>query len=279
MALTDLSSWLNEVSKPQYVWLVKRLSGNDTLANDSNQAGPYLPKEFAFSILPALNRVDEKNPSVWLDAHIDSHPDSPRIRAVYYNSKLHESKKNGRNEVRLTNFGGKSSAVLNPESTGALTIFAFTMEASGTPQDCRIWVCRHVAEEDLIEDRVGPVEPGEWALWPLMPSRLVIPKSGRTSCWLEQSEIPLAWLTNFPTGAEIVAKTVEMRPDGHLPPDRRLLRRRDCEFEVFRSLEEAVEAPAVKMGLQLSTNLLRRLNPFFSDERQERVDHLSFIPA
>jgi len=33
MALIDLTDWLNEFSGPQYAWLVKRLSGNDTLAN------------------------------------------------------------------------------------------------------------------------------------------------------------------------------------------------------------------------------------------------------
>ena len=44
------------------------------------------------------------------------------------NNKLHDNPKGGRNEARLTNFGGTSSALLDPESTGALTVFAFKLE-------------------------------------------------------------------------------------------------------------------------------------------------------
>jgi hypothetical protein len=39
-----------------------------------------------------------------------------------------------------------------------------------------------------------------------------------------------------------------MRPDTGLDVDARLLRRRDCEYEIFRSLEEAVELPVITKG-------------------------------
>ena len=49
---------------------------------------------------------------------------------------------------------------------------------------------------------------------------------------------------------EIIRKTVELRADNALNPDKRLLRRRECEFEIFRSLEEAVELPVIKAGFK-----------------------------
>lgn len=39
-----------------------------------------------------------------------------------------------------------------------------------------------------------------------------------------------------------------MRPATGLDPDERLLRRRDCEYEIFQSVEEAVELPVIKAG-------------------------------
>jgi len=61
MALIDLTDWLNEFSGHQYAWFVKRLSGNDTLANKAHQAGPYLPKKFAFEMFPTIETIKEKN--------------------------------------------------------------------------------------------------------------------------------------------------------------------------------------------------------------------------
>ena len=41
---------------------------------------------------------------------------------------------------------------------------------------------------------------------------------------------------------------MELRPDLHLETDRRLVRRRDCEHEIFRSVEEAWALPSVQSG-------------------------------
>ena len=57
-----------------------------------------------------------------------------------------------------------------------------------------------------------------------------------------------------------------MRPDAALlDPDERLLRRRDCEYEIFQSVEEAVELPRIKEGfgnikdfLSLAQSILQR---------------------
>ena len=261
MPVGDLVEWLDEYGGPGFVWYVKRLSGNDTLANGSNQAGPYIPREVAFGFYPMLNQPAVKNPDVWLDLYVDSHPDHQQVRAVWYNNKLHGKPKNGRNETRLTNFGGQASALLDPESTGALTVFAFRKTDPTKVADCHVWVCRHETEEDFVEDRVGPVEPGKWLLWPPAQGGLLgllqVP-SVRASCWLADDEIPAAWRTKFPSGADIIRKAVELRADAGLDPDRRLMRRRNCEFEIFRSVEQAIELPHIQAGFTTVDDFIAR---------------------
>ncbi|MGK9086391.1 type II restriction endonuclease [Brucella intermedia] len=249
--MMELGDWLNEYSGPNYTWYVKRLSGNDTLANKTHQAGPYIPKEVLFKVLPAIARTDIENPDVWFNVYIDSHADARQIRAVYYNSKRRRNQRNGRDETRLTNWGGSESALLDPESTGALTIFAFAVGPDVTPE-CHVWVCRHETEEDLVEDRIGPVEPGKSIIQPvggmIQPSLFTTTATVRASCWLTPTEIPAAWLAKFPSGAEIIAKAAELQSHGSLMPDLRLMKRRACEYEIFRSVEEAVELPRIKAG-------------------------------
>jgi len=249
--LGDIVEWLDEHAGPEFIWYVKRLSGNDTLANESNQAGPYVPREFLFRMFPDLDRREVKNPDVWFDLYIDSHADHRRARAVWYNNHYHDTKAaRGRDETRLTGFGGRASALLDPESTGALAVFAFRTDGERA-LDCHVWVSRHETEEDVVEDRVGPVEPGRYLIWP--PAQgglldLLEPARSRTTCWLADNEIPEEWKLRFPTGAEIIRRAVELRPDGSLDPDRRLLRRRECEYEIFRSVEQAIELPHIMAG-------------------------------
>ena len=245
----ELTDWLDDVTVPQWVWYVKRLAGNDTLANKTHQAGPHISKSFLFRIFPAINRTDIKNPDARFQLNIASHPDSQEVRAVYYNNKFHGKPRNGRNEARITRFGGGSSALLDPESTGALTIFAFQLDASGAAVSAEVWVCRNEVEEDIVEDRIGPVEPGKAIVWPPVQLPLLpdVPPQ-HSSCWLEDDEIPPSWLAKFPSALEIVTKAIELRADLRLDPDQRLLRRRDCEFEIFRSVERAVELPTIQAG-------------------------------
>lgn len=249
MPVVDLVEWLDEQSAAGIVWYVKRLSGNDTLANASHQAGPYIPKDFLFSVLPDLSRPAVKNPDVSFNLYVDSHADLRRVRAIWYNNKLHDNPKGGRNETRVTGFGGATSALLDPESTGALTVFAFRAGTEIAAPECHVWVCRHETEEDLVEDRFGPVEPGNWLIWPPAQAGLnLFAPPPRASCWLDDHEIPAAWRARFPSGAEIIHKAVELRSDLSLDPDRRLMRRRACEFEIFRSVEQAIEMPFITAG-------------------------------
>jgi hypothetical protein len=245
MPAYDLTDWLDQFSGPNFVWFAKRLSANDTLATHAHQAGPYIPKEFFFALFPELHRPESENPDLTFPLLIDSHADSREIRAIWYNNRLRGGT---RNEARLTGFGGASSALLDPGSTGALAVFAF-----GTRRrESHVWVCRHETEEDIIEERIGPVEPGKALLWSpqakVLREALLGVTRRRADCWLAPAEIPAAWLERFPSGEEIIRKTIELRSDSSLNPDRRLLRRRHSEFEIFRSVEEAVELPAIRAG-------------------------------
>ncbi len=243
--MDQLILWFDDCSSAGCLWYVKRLSGNDTLANGTHQAGPYIPKNFLFEVFPEINQRRAKNPDVWVMAAIDSGGDQRKIRVVWYNQKT-------RDETRMTNFGGKSSELLNPENTGALAIFSFCRAGSASTVECRIWVCRDEVEENFVEDRLGPVEPGNgFAHTPHLHT--VAPLSDfsvrrHQSCWLERDQFPDGWFEHFPSGQEIINKVIEMRPGMDFEPDQRLLQRRECEYQLFQSLEEARELPVIKSG-------------------------------
>jgi hypothetical protein len=256
MPIGELESWLDEYSREGTVWYAKRLSGNDTLANDSHQAGPYIPKGFLFQILPQLNDPQKRNPDTRLPLHIDSHGDFREVRAIWYNNALcldRKAKARGRNETRITGFGGQQSALLNPESTGSVAVFVFLLNAEGIASDCHVWICRNTVEEELVESRIGPIEPRLFVVW--RPGREARPEfimrpAGLDLCKLATRDMPKHWLSHFPSGREIIAKTYELRPDIGLPVDQRLVRRRDCEFEIFKSVETAFYLPRIGEGFK-----------------------------
>lgn len=246
---SDLQDWLEDHSGPDFAWFAKRLSGNDTLANKSHQAGPYIPKGLLFRLFPELDRPGAENPYIWFDLHVDSHPDSRRVKAIWYNNR---ERGGTRNEARITNWGGSRSALLDPESTGCLCLFAFQINEDGQTTSCHVWVCRHETEEDMVESWIGPLEPGRWLTRPskhgLFPGTDGDWTPQRANCWLNRDEVPSAWIQKFPTPSEIIAKAMELRPDSYLDVDKRLLRRRDCEHEIFRSVEEAWGEPRIQSG-------------------------------
>ncbi len=263
MPVMDLPGWIDHWARPGTVWFAKRLSGNDTLANKSHQAGPYIPKEVSLKHFPAINTTKKLNPDTPLSIYIDSHVDHKDARLVYYNNKHHrdpngdqeKEKKKNRDETRITQLGGQQSALLNPDSTGALAVFVFVLDDQGHGTECHVWVCDNQIEEDLFESDLGPIEPKQYVVW--KPGSVVsgvtsflalVAPSGPKSCKLTAADIPAAWLKKFPTGEEIVAKTRELRPDTTNMVDERLLERRDCEFEVFKSVEEAFYTPKVTKG-------------------------------
>jgi len=256
MAFADLGDWLTAMSRGDALWYVKRLAANDTLATKSHQAGPYVPKDFLFNAVPELNRPDVKNPDTWFSLNVDSHNEQAGIRAVWYNNRLSGGT---RNETRLTNFGGSSSALLDPESTGSLAAFVFRTDHAGT--SVRVWVARTSEEEDRIENVVGPVEPDRGVFWSASPQALLALRpvtSTPANCALSRDEIPAGWLTEFPSGVELIRKAIELRPATELGIDARILRRRDCEYELFRSVEEVVELPRIREGFESVESFVAR---------------------
>ncbi len=243
-----LAEWLERQSTASGLWYVKRLSRNDTAANKSHQAGPYVPKRVLFRVLPDLNDERAENPRVRFVAYVDSHVEQHDALAIWYNNR---TRGGTRDETRLTGFGGSGAAFLDPFNTGAVTVFAFREEAPGRSPACNVWICRNPEEEALVEDCVGPVEPG--AAIVRRPGSFLAPDWHRTGrkgeCWLSADELPKEWLTTFPDCATLIHKTVELRPRSDSnDPDRRLLERRRCEYSLFRSVEEAVELPVIRTG-------------------------------
>ncbi len=255
----DLQSWLEEVSMLPAVWFAKRLAANDTKASGGHQAGPYLPKPVFFRVFPDLKRTTSPNPDLSIPFEIDSHGESRAVRAIWYNNKLQGGT---RDETRITRFGGMSSAMLDPENTGALVLLAFILNDNGGCDRCRAWICRDEVEEDFASDRFGSIDPGEWMTWSTDGTWISRGRGdarvARADCRLATSEIPPSWLRAFPPALEIVDKAVELRPLRDLDVDARLLRRRDCEFEIFRSLEEAVELPVIRQGFTTLDQFLAR---------------------
>jgi len=246
MPMISLPDWISEFSKPDHIWYLKRLSANDTLANGSHQAGPYIPKELLFRLLPGLMNREVENPRVQIDAFVDSGTEVRSVTAIWYNNKYRGGT---RDETRVTGWGGGTSALLDPDSTGALAVFVFENGASEAGATAiHVWVCNGYQDE-VFEDLVGPVDPGKSVTWqPGKPISLFVSGSVRTSCSLLPSEMPLSWLERFPSAAEIVKRSVEMQALQSQTPDDRLIRRRKCEFEIFRSVEEAIEGPKVSSG-------------------------------
>ncbi len=123
-----------------------------------------------------------------------------------------------------------------------------------------MWVCDNTLQEDSVEDRIGPIEPGKGIIW--SPEHAIrsedAARDTRTSCWLQPTEIPAGWLETFPTGAEIIAKAIELRQFPGSDPDDRLMRRRKCEFEIFRSIEKAIEFPWITKGFATVDEFIAR---------------------
>ena len=259
MPTMSLPDWIAEFSKPDHVWYLKRLSANDTLANKTHQAGPYIPKDLLFRVLPGLNNREAENPRVQIDAFVDSGTEVRSVTAIWYNRLT-------RNEARVTGWGGGASALLDPDSTGALAAFVFENGATASGATAiHVWVCSGYQDE-MFEDVVGPVDPGKAITWrPGEPISLFAADSVRTSCSLKPSEMPPHWLERFPTAAEIVKRSVDLQRLQSQTPDDRLIRRRKCEFEIFKSVEEALEGPKVEAGfasldefLTLAQTILQR---------------------
>ncbi len=251
MSSVQLSAFLEARMGANRLWFAKRLAANDTLATRAHQAGPYFPKPVMFRLFPELERSDKKNPDVKVAANVQGEELADPIRGVWYNSKVYGG--GTRNECRFTNFGGQSSPVLNEDSTGSVALFSFLMGAAGSAVDVDIWVCVDPDEDEEIESRIGEVLPGSGVFWRY--SEHFLPEfihfgtvTREASCQLPVEKIPPEWFAKFPTGVEIFDRVLSLRPCKGLNADRALIKRRNCEFQLFQSVEEATTLPLIRDG-------------------------------
>lgn len=248
-------SWLDRNSEPGTRWYIKQLSANDTLASESHQAGPYLPKIVFASFFPSLMEPARFNPDTHVDFFLDSHDQRKRIRAVWYNNKVTSGgkKKGTRDECRFTQFGGHESALLDPEVTGDVIVLSCRESEGKDVSEIRGWLC-NPAERLLFESLHGDIEPND-TLFLLHNSFGIVNiaslvASEFSRCRLQPSEIPKAWLKSFPSAIEILEKTLERLGRAKGSPDQLLLARRNCEYEIFRSVEEVSTMPRIAAGFK-----------------------------
>ena len=225
--------------EPNVRWWLKRLSANDTQQTGGHQAGVYVPKDVMFNVIPELRQESELNPREYLDATIESHNHTSTARAIWYNNRLHGGT---RNEARITGWGGRASPLLDPDLTGAAALFVFG--GASDARWCRVWVCETEDETNLAEERFGTIEPGHGLVFPPPSQQPTV-----RGCGLDDADVPPEWIAKFPSQNDILERSLAMRPQfTNLNPDRRLLKRRDCEYELFQSIERAVWLPQVRNG-------------------------------
>lgn len=255
--------WIADVATDQWMIYIKRLSANDTGATKSHQVGIYFPKHVLGELFPSISRTDHKNPDTYFTAVVDS-DDVPehQLRAIYYNNRFF-GVKNGRDEKRVTQW--KKHVDYTPlqdkEKTGSIAIFAFNANPSGNSEYMKAWVCRNLEEEDYLEERVGEIDPlstyfdrGDATFEGLFSTGTI-----------SMEEYPAEWNQEFPSGAAIIQYLFERRFHSSLDVDKRILKRRTHEFNLFKLVEHKHTFPLIKDGfdnvdefIELANRVLNR---------------------
>lgn len=157
-----LRDWIAEWIGANWVWHARFLSGTETSATEARRSGPRVPRDLLRPAFPSLAE-GAGTTGVEFDIEIDSHGvREDRVRGVPHTGEgLFGAP---RAELRITGFGS-SSPLLDPENTGALAIFVFRPGPDMESPKCRVWVCRNLAETDVADDLIGPVEPGLPVPW------------------------------------------------------------------------------------------------------------------
>ncbi|MBM4434160.1 MAG: type II restriction endonuclease [Chloroflexi bacterium] len=244
-----LAGWFERVAAPEWRWIIKRLSANDTGATGAHQVGIYVPRDFALSAFPALT-AKELNPRVPLRYELTSHDQTANPNLIYYNNRPIAG--GTRDEARITGFGGSASSLQDAENTGAIVLFA--LRATPTGGELVAWLSSSLEEDDDIETRVGPLVPGAVLLREPGPrgvatlTEIAPHVQGDCACDLAATELPPGWSTGYPSGESLRDEAVRRcRADGQ-SPDIRLLQRHRCEHALYKSIESAIETRRVAAG-------------------------------
>jgi hypothetical protein len=239
--VVELTDWIAEAQSRGAVIVGKRLSANDTGATGAHQAGPYVTRSVVDEVFAEMLGLEGvENPKSLVHTSFSSHLVATQdVTLTWYNNRLRDGT---RNEFRLTGWGGKSSPMLNPDSTGSLALFAFERPRSGTFV-CDVWLCRSLVEEEVTEASLGSVDPGEMTVL-FSPGNTV----SAVQQTLESVLIPSTWVGEFPTAQELVAESVKRVPGRTVGIDRLLVQRRALEYDLFRQVEDSVALPRIKGG-------------------------------
>lgn len=241
-AKEELQDFFDILDTEQVTVFAKRLSANDTGASGAHQSGPYIPREVAFDLCPTLN-CDQVNPSASFETLVMSHDVTRVNRLVWYNNA-------SRNECRITRWANENNreSVLQKELTGALVVILFSLN-NGEIRNSWTWLCTTPEQEDLLEERLGAVEPGTFIyngkMSGMFSSRLPLNNS---PCSVSKENLPPSWLVTFPEGLQIVKMTFDLLSADNATADKRLVQRRECEYRIFRLIEDAHVIPKIQQG-------------------------------
>jgi hypothetical protein len=242
--LGELQDWLVRIGGPEWSWFSKRLSANDTGLTGAHQAGFHVPRDFAKVVAPELSG-SVSNPRRRLSFNTVSHGQVSEPSLIYYNSFVFLRQANGRNEFRVTGFGGKQSVLQDPESTGAILVTAW----AATGGRVEAWLAETLEEEEAIEGVLGPVEPATQVIRLRSDSgQLQLFVAAPISCDPDIGELPPAWANAFPPGRELTEEAVRRRPGIGETADTRLVTRYRCEFGLFKVVEAVHTLPLILDG-------------------------------
>ena len=246
--IKSIAEWLEEIKSMDCLFYAKRLSGNDTGATKSHQAGVYIPSAVMADAFPEINHINSDNPDHFFTSIIDSHSiPEKELRAIYYNNKPRGT--GTRNEKRITRWKEniKNTPLQDKEYTGALALFAFLQgKKGGNSNYLKVWVCQTPEEESYVELILGEVLPGEGIYG--FPCEIFggfqLPYGKLQSV----KNLPSDWKEKFPTGVEILNFIFDKNLFNTLSPDNRLLERRSKEFDLFKSIESFHSMPLINKG-------------------------------
>jgi len=249
----SLTQFLELLDKNSFFWFVKRLSGNDTGLTGAHQAGVYVPRQFMEAVVPSIVTTELYNPTKEISCYIPSQDCfQPGIQAKYYNNKYFPERglKKKYDEFRLTRWIG--TPLQDFENTGSICILAGKCINGET--ELLGWVSNTAEEEDLIEYWLGKeVEPGQVYLSSLSTEKKELPIL---------KQLPVSWLSSFPSGREIFQFIEKMFPQEqwNRSVDELLLKRRDIEFDVFSEVERFDVMPNIKDGFLSVDEFIRYAN-------------------
>ena len=227
-----------QIDQDTMPWIVKRLSGNDTGLTGGHQSGVYYPRSFFEQAFPEILTTQSLNPTLSIkECYFPAlNHTSHDLHVKYYNNKFYGGT---RNELRITNWGGKHSPTQDVEQTGAVFLFAVAKTSQGF--EAIGWIAQSLAEEELIEAWLGQeVDPGKFYQ----------PVSGDTGSVEKPLPIPEAWFHTFPSGNDIFRYIIEAIPrEGwNKSLDKLLLKRRDLEYRIYRQIETRNILPVIQQG-------------------------------